>query len=72
MNLDAALAQAARECGLQNYYIDIVRPLLRLDRPQWPSCCGGGCEPCMSTVRAVADRTLQLIARATAGQASTP
>ena len=60
MDLEAALAQASLEQGLQEYYRDMVRPLLRMPRSQWPSCCGGGCEPCAQTLVAVAERVLAL------------
>jgi len=61
MELDVALKQASEEIGLQEYYRDMVRPLLRMPRTQWPSCCGGGCEPCAQTLVAVAERTLALM-----------
>jgi hypothetical protein len=61
MDVDAALAQASLEVGLQEYYRDMVRPLLRMPRTQWPSCCGGGCEPCALTLVAVAERVLALV-----------
>ena len=61
MDVEAALAQASRELGLADYYRDIVRPLLRMPRSQWPSCCGGGCEPCAQTLAAVAERVLELL-----------
>jgi hypothetical protein len=56
MELNEALAQASEEVGLQEYYRDMVRPLLRMPREQWPSCCGAGCEPCAQTLVAVAER----------------
>ena len=55
-----ALIKAAEEYGLQDHYYDCVRPLLGMPKEQWPSCCGGGCEPCNGTLAAVADRTLEL------------
>ena len=61
MDVDDALKQAAREFDLQDYYLDIVKPLLTADKSTWPLCCGGGCEPCMGTVCSVADRTLELL-----------
>jgi hypothetical protein len=61
MELEAALVQASDEIGLQDYYRDMVRPLLRMPRTQWPSCCGGGCEPCAQTLVAVAERVLALM-----------
>lgn len=60
MELEAALVQASEEQGLQSYYRDMVRPLLRMPRSQWPSCCGAGCEPCAQTLVAVAARVLDL------------
>ena len=59
MDVDTAVTQAGEEIGLQDYYRDMVRPLLRMPRSQWPSCCGGGCEPCAQTL--VAERVLQLL-----------
>jgi hypothetical protein len=61
MELDEALVQASQEIGLQDYYRDMVRPLLRMPRAQWPSCCGGGCEPCAQTLVAVAERVRALL-----------
>jgi hypothetical protein len=63
MELEAALAQASDELGLQSYYRDTVRPLLKMPRQQWPGCCGGGCEPCAQILVLVADRTLALISQ---------
>jgi hypothetical protein len=61
MDLESALVQASEELGLQSYYRDSVRPLLKMPRTQWPGCCGGGCEPCAQTLVAVADRVLTLL-----------
>ncbi|MDB4974682.1 MAG: hypothetical protein JWN48_3023 [Myxococcaceae bacterium] len=61
MELEEALVQASGEVGLQDYYRDMVRPLLRMPRSQWPSCCGGGCEPCAQTLCAVAARVELLL-----------
>jgi hypothetical protein len=61
MTLDEALAQAAAENGLADYYVDCVRPLLRDGPNGWPQCCGGGCEPCADTLVRVAKRTLELL-----------
>lgn len=61
MELDAALQQASDEHGLQSYYRDCVRPLLRDPEGGWPRCCGGGCEPCNQVLCAVAARALQLL-----------
>jgi hypothetical protein len=57
----AALTQASEEFGLQDYYKDCVRPLLSMPITQWPSCCGGGCQPCSQTLIAVATRVCQLL-----------
>jgi hypothetical protein len=61
MELEEALVKASDEVGLQDYYRDMVRPLLRMPREQWPSCCGGGCEPCAQTLVAVATRVKELL-----------
>jgi len=55
---EGVLFQAARECGLAECYIDCVRPLLR-EGPR-PRCCGGGCEPCVQLLEAVAERVLEI------------
>ncbi len=60
--LDAALARASDEMGLADYYRDCVRPLLRQPREQWPSCCGGNCEPCSQLLVRVAERVEALLA----------
>jgi hypothetical protein len=60
--IEAALARASDEFGLQAWYRDCVRPLLRQPREQWPHCCGGACEPCNQTLINVAERVLALLA----------
>ena len=57
--LEAALHAASDEFGLQPWYRDCVRPLLRMPKTQWPSCCGGNCEPCSQTLVAVAESVLR-------------
>jgi hypothetical protein len=57
----AALAQASEEAGLQDYYQDCVRPLFSMPISQWPTCCGGGCQPCSQTLIAVAERMCTLL-----------
>jgi hypothetical protein len=61
--IDAAIAQVGDECRLDPAYRSIVRPLLRIPRERWPSCCGGNCEPCAVTPAAVADRALERLGR---------
>jgi hypothetical protein len=61
MELEAALKLASEEHGLQEWYRDMVRPLLRMPRTQWPTCCGGGCEPCAQQLVRVAERVLEFI-----------
>lgn len=56
-----ALAQAGEEAGLQDYYRSCVRPLFSMPVSQWPTCCGGGCEPCAQTLVAVANRVYELL-----------
>jgi hypothetical protein len=60
--LEAALAQAAEENGLAEYYRDIVKPMLR-EPYLWPRCCGSNCEPCAEQLIRVAKRTLVLLGR---------
>lgn len=60
-DLTRALAQASEELRLQSHYRDLVRPILNLPRKQWPTCCGGQCEPCALTLVAVADRVQDLL-----------
>ena len=57
----AVLLRASRELGLQEYYADCVRPLLSMPTTQWPTCCGGGCEPCSQILIAVAQRVCELL-----------
>ncbi|MDB4934400.1 MAG: hypothetical protein JWP87_1372 [Labilithrix sp.] len=59
--LDAALEKASDELGLESYYRDCVRPLLGQPREQWPTCCGGTCEPCSQILVLVADRVQTLL-----------
>ncbi len=54
--LEAALTAASDALGLQIYYRDCVRPLLTMPEEQWPSCCGGNCEPCNQLLVDVARR----------------
>jgi hypothetical protein len=59
--LEAALTRASDELGLETYYRDCVRPLLGQPREQWPTCCGGTCEPCSQILVLVADRVQALL-----------
>jgi hypothetical protein len=61
--IDAALDKASDELGLASYYRDCVRPLLKQSREQWPTCCGGGCEPCSQLLVLVADRVQTLLGK---------
>lgn len=61
--VDAALEAASEELGLASYYRDCVRPLLKQPREQWPTCCGGGCEPCSQLLVSVAMRVQDLLAK---------
>ena len=60
-DIDAALQRASDESALPEYYRDLVRPLLRMPRSQWPTCCGSTCDPCSVALCRVADRTLALL-----------
>ncbi len=62
--LTQALDQASEEFRLQSHYRDLVRPILKLPRAQWPSCCAGHCEPCSQVLVAVAERVQELLADA--------
>jgi hypothetical protein len=59
--VEAAIVQASVEVGLQEYYRDIVRPLLGVGSEKWPRCCGGNCEPCADTLIRVARRVHELL-----------
>ncbi len=59
--VDAALEQASDELGLEEWYRDCVRPLLRSGPEGYPGCCGGGCEPCSQILVQVANRTLEIL-----------
>ncbi len=61
--LDAALTKASDELGLESYYRDCVRPLLGQPREQWPTCCGGTCEPCSQILVLVAHRVQTLLGK---------
>lgn len=61
LSLDDALVRASEEHQLPSYYQSSVRPLLRDPEGRWPSCCGGGCEPCAQTLIRVALRALELM-----------
>jgi hypothetical protein len=61
LTLDEALAKASEENGLEPWYRDCVRPLLRSGPEGYPSCCGGACEPCAQILVRVAERTRQLL-----------
>ncbi len=58
VGLEEQLKSASEQEGLQPWYRDLVRPLLKQPRDQWPECCGGNCEPCARTLIAVAERIL--------------
>lgn len=58
---NAALAQASKEIGLQDYYLPCVHPLFSMPVTQWPTCCGSRCEPCAQTLVAVASRVCELL-----------
>jgi hypothetical protein len=62
-SFEAALTQASDEFALQSYYRDCVRPLLTMPETQWPTCCGGNCEPCNQVLVNVARRTRDLLDR---------
>ncbi len=54
--LDAAIAAAGDEVGLQPYYRSCVRPIFRAPPERWPRCCDSGCEPCNQVLCEVARR----------------
>lgn len=56
-----ALERAGEEHSLPDYYRACVRPLFRMPVTQWPTCCGGGCDPCAQKLVAVADRICDLL-----------
>ncbi|QSQ11024.1 hypothetical protein [Myxococcus landrumensis] len=59
--VQAALRRACEEAGLPDSLRGCVYPLLRDAEGDWPTCCGGGCMPCSSTLADVAVRTLELL-----------
>lgn len=61
--VQAALRRACEEAGLPDSLRGCVYPLLRDAEGEWPTCCGGGCQPCASTLVDVAARTLELLGR---------
>lgn len=58
---EGALTQACEEMGLQEWYRSCVKPLLNQPREQWPTCCGGVCEPCNQRLVMVAERVQELV-----------
>jgi hypothetical protein len=58
-----ALDQASNELGLDPWYRDCVRPLMRTGPDGFPSCCGGACEPCSQTLNQVATRALAILGK---------
>ena len=62
-DLDAAIAQASQELGLEAWYRDFVRPLVQSSPEEWPRCCGGGCEPCSELLVRVAQRARAILGR---------
>ena len=61
--LEAALTAASDEMGLQLWYRDSVRPLLRMPEESWPTCCAGNCEPCNQLLVEVARRVRAKLGR---------
>jgi len=61
MALEVLIPNASDEIGLKDYYRDCVRPILGTPPSRWPRCCGGGCEPCAETLRAVAARVHEIL-----------
>lgn len=59
--LEQLLTEACEEENLPLYYRSCVKPLLRDPNGRWPRCCGGGCDPCASTLIAVATRVLNAL-----------
>lgn len=54
--VDAALSEA----GLDPEHRPDVLAMLRTPREQWLPCCGGFCDPCVSTLARVVDRARSL------------
>lgn len=61
--LEAALTAVSDELGLQPWYRDCVRPILRMPETQWPACCAGNCEPCNQLLVSVAKGVLARLGR---------
>lgn len=61
--IEAAVARASDEFGLEEWYRSCVMPLVRTSRESWPQCCGGGCEPCNQKLVSVANRAAELLGR---------
>jgi hypothetical protein len=70
LGLDEALEKASDELGLEPWYRDCVRPLLRDGPASYPRCCGGGCEPCSQLLIVVADRARELMGQIDASAAA--
>ena len=56
-----AVACACREHQLDPSLEGSVHAYLEEDEGEWPSCCGGGCDPCVQTLGSAARRALTLL-----------
>ena len=56
-----AIERASEELGLATWYRSCVGPILHLEEDDFPSCCGGNCEPCNGTLVEVALRARRIL-----------
>lgn len=49
------------ENKLGPFAANIVEQWIRDEPTNWPSCCGGGCDPCNGKLRAAARRVLRIL-----------
>ncbi len=63
-DLDTALAQALKECGLDPSYTNAIRDMVLSEgENNWPSCCGSGCQECVLIMHTAARRARKLLQR---------
>ncbi len=61
MTVEEAIGRAVREVGLSSAHEEDVRLMLTSPEEAARACCGGFCDPCVTTLRRAADRARTLI-----------
>ena len=58
---DDAIAEGARDAGLDKSQVGYVRAYLHEPRSAWFFCCSSACDPCVRTIARAVDRARQLL-----------